>query len=86
MRLNRRAQSSGFIVFFLVLAAGALLWGLLDIGVSQILASSLAQSSNPQATSVIETRQAIWSNLLFFVVIFAGVFILARAAVQSRQG
>jgi hypothetical protein len=69
-----------------MIAVCGLLYGLLDIGVAQILSASLDQTSSQQATDVIKTRQAIWNNLLFFVVVFAGVMILARAAVQSRQG
>lgn len=83
--LSHARQAGGFIIFFLILAIGGLLWGLLDAGASQIFATTLNQTSDPAARSVIEERQAIWQNLLLFIVVLAGVFLVARAVLQSRS-
>lgn len=85
MRHDQRAQASGLIVFFLILGISALLWGILDFGLGKIFTSTLAQTNSQQATGVIETRQAIWSNLLFFILAFGGVTLIARSVVQSRR-
>jgi amino acid permease len=71
------------IVFVLILAVGVI-WGLLDVGVGQLMGASLNQTSNATATAHINQRQAIWDNLPFFFIAFAGIFIIARAAAQSR--
>lgn len=79
-----RAQAGGFIIFLLMVAVGALLWGLLDAAASDIFADLLAQTSNPDATDKIEQRQTIWQNTLFAVLGVATMFLLARAVRQSR--
>lgn len=81
---DHRAQASGFIVFFLMIGLGALVLGLLDVGASQLFTETLAQTDKTQAEEVIKQRQTIWNNLLYMILIFAGVFLIARAVVQSR--
>jgi len=71
------------IVFVLILAVGVI-WGLLDVGMGQIFTATLGQTSSQEATDVINQRQAIWDNLPFFLIAFAGIFLLARAAFQSQ--
>lgn len=85
MRQPHRGQASGFIVFFLIIGLTALLWGILNIGVQQIFATTTNQTASAQAQGVIATRQAIWDNILFFILAFAGVFLIARSVVQSRR-
>lgn len=82
---SQARQAGGFIIFFLILAIGALLWGLLDVGASQIFAASLNTTSDPAAEEVINRRQTIWNNLLLFIVVFAGTVLMARAVRQSRR-
>jgi hypothetical protein len=81
---NHRAQASGFIVFFLILAIGALLWGVLNVATVEIFQVTASQTTEQQAKDVINQREAIWNNLLFFIIAFAGVFLIARAVFQSR--
>jgi len=81
---SERAQASGFVVFFLIVGL-VVLWGLLNAGMSDIFTASLNSTSNATAESQINQRQAIWSNLPFMLLIFAGVFLIARSTVQSRQ-
>lgn len=80
---HTRAQSSGMIVFLLIIAVGVI-WGLLDVGMGQLFTSTLGQTSSQQATDVIKQRRAIWNNVPYFFIIFGGILIIARAAVQSR--
>lgn len=77
-----RGQSSGMIVFFLILGVGVI-WGLLDVGMGQLFTATLDQTSNANATAQINQRQTIWNNLPFFFIVFAGILIIARATVQS---
>lgn len=86
MRTDARGQATGFIVFALMIALAALLWGILDPAASEIFDLALASTSDQQAQDVIKERQQIWNNLLFFIVALAGIFLLARAAFQSRAG
>lgn len=85
-RLGRRerAQAGGFIVFLLMIAVAALLWGLLNTAASDIFTDLLAGTSDQQATDAIEQRQTIWQNTLFAVLAVATMFLLARAVRQSR--
>lgn len=79
-----RAQAGGFIVFFLIIAVSALLWGLLDAAAGPIFGELLAGTSNPDATAAIEQRQTIWENVLFATLGLATLFLLGRAVRQSN--
>lgn len=81
---DQRAQAGGFIVLFLILAVGALLWGLLDAAAQPIFADLLGLTSNPDAVGKIEERQTIWNNVLFAVLGLGTLFIFARAVRQSN--
>jgi len=85
MRHDQRAQASGIIVFLIILGVGALLWGILNFGMGEIFASTLNQTGKTQAQDVINQRQTIWNNILFFILAFAGTFLVARSVVQSRK-
>jgi hypothetical protein len=82
---DRRAQSSGFIVFVLIIGISALLWGLADPAATDIFNYSLNATNNAEAEGIINERATIWANALFFTVLFGGTFIIARAVVQSRR-
>ena len=81
---DTRAQASGFIVFFLILGISAVLWGLLNQPATMIFDVAGNQTDSAQAQAVIDERQAIWSNFLYFIVLLAGVVLLARAVFQSQ--
>jgi len=81
--MRRVRQASGLILFALIIGLGALVWGLLDVGASQVFSGTLNQTTNPTAEGYIRTRQEIWGNMLFFVILVAGMTILARAFLQS---
>lgn len=81
--MNERGQATGILTFALILGVAALLWGLLDPAATQIFESSLSTTSNQQAQAVINERATIWDNILFFIVAFAGVFLISRSVFQS---
>lgn len=81
---DTRAQASGFIVFFLILGISAVLWGLLNEPATMVFNAVGNQTSSSQAQAVIDERQAIWNNMLYFIVILAGIVLLARAVFQSQ--
>jgi hypothetical protein len=81
--MHRVRQASGLILFALIIGLGALVWGVLDAGASQVFAGTLNQTTNATAEGIIEERQAIWDNMLFFVILIAGLVVLARAFLQS---
>jgi hypothetical protein len=81
--MHRVRQASGLILFALIIGLGALVWGVLDAGASGVFAGTLNQTTNATAESIIEERQTIWDNMLFFVILIAGLVLLGRAFLQS---
>jgi hypothetical protein len=84
--LDRRAQATGIAIFLLALAVGALLWGILDVPAGIIFDSVSQRATDQQAQDVIDQREKIWERILFVIVLLSGVFLLARAILQSRKG
>lgn len=86
-RLSRdqRALGIGIILFFAVFVVSALLFIMLDPAMDQLEQTSLNQTSNQNATAAINERKQVWDNILFVPLLIGGVFIIARAAFESRR-
>lgn len=80
-----RALGVGIILFFAVFVIGALLFVLLDPAFDQVKQTSLNQTSNSNATQAINERATIWENILFIPLFIGAIFIVARAAFESRR-
>lgn len=83
---RERAQSSGIIVFALIIGVSALVWGLANPAMQDVADKSLNSTSDQEAKDIINERLKIWDNMLFFTLVFAGIVLLTRAIVQSRVG
>lgn len=74
----------GIIGFIAILVVAALLYTMMEPA-AEIFSMSLSQTSNQQATDAINLREQIFTNMLFYVLFLAGVFIIARAVFESRR-
>lgn len=88
---DRRAQINmaiGVFVFFATIAAGALVFILLDQAFDPIITtantSSYANNSS-KLTTGIDRSQVLWDNWAFFVLVLASILGLVSAAFSSRR-
>lgn len=82
---DERALAIGLVTFFAMLIVGALLFILMDSGMSHVFDISTAQASSPGATDQINLAQAIWDNILYVVLFIGVLFILARAVREEAR-
>jgi membrane protease YdiL (CAAX protease family) len=80
-----RGLASAFIGFFLILIVAALMYTLLDPAMAEIVNHALANSPNQQATDAINRREEIWSNILYFILFLAAIFIIGNAVFESQR-
>jgi hypothetical protein len=80
-----RGLASAFIGFFLIIIVAALMYTLLDPAMAEIVSLSLGQAPSQQATDAINRREAIWSNMLYFMLFLAAIFIIGNAVFESRR-
>jgi len=82
---RHRAQASGIIGFVAMLVIAALLWALMAPAADLIFNAAANAGGGQTAQEAIEQRQRIWSSILLFPLALAGVFVIARAILQSRR-
>lgn len=84
-RDDRRGLATGIIGFFAILVVAALLFIMLDPALDTIFDMTLAQADSQRATDTIKMRQRIWAGVLYFVLLCAGLYIIARSVFESRR-
>lgn len=80
-----RGLASGLLGFAAIIIIVALLFTLFDPAVTDLISMTSDQTSNSEAQAVIDERAAIWENVLFYGLFLAGLFIIAKAVVESRR-
>lgn len=80
-----RGQASGILGFLAILVIAALLWALMDPALEVVFSSSTEMASSSAAQNTIDERKQIWQSILFYPLALGGVFIIARAVLQSRR-
>jgi hypothetical protein len=83
LRGDRRALGLGTLGFFAILTVSALLFILMNPALTDIFAMVLGQTNNQQATDVIEMQRTIWGLILFFPLLLAAIFIIARSVREA---
>lgn len=81
-----RALASGLIGFIAILVVVALLYALMNPAANQLFGSLSTQASDPQAQSIINEREQIWSNILYAILLLSGVYLIARSVFESGRG
>lgn len=81
---DERGLAAGFLNFVAILVISALLYALMLPVINSIETMLLSQVSSPQATNVIEGRIFAFKHILYFIVLYAGVYIIARAVFESE--
>lgn len=84
-RRRRARQASGIIGFIAMLVIAALLWALMGPAADLVFSAAGDTASSQAAQTAIDERKAIWGNILFYPLALAGVFVIARAILQSRR-
>jgi hypothetical protein len=83
-RRDERALGIGIVLFFAMITIGALLFVLMNPVVTNLESMMLEQTDAQTAENAIAERATIFGGILWFVLFAAGLFILARAAAESR--
>jgi len=78
-------QTVGFVIFVLIIAVSALIYGLLDPAASQLFATASSQTSSQAAQDIVAERQRIWERVLFIPLFLGGLVLLSRAVLLSRR-
>lgn len=82
--MDNRALATGIIGFIAILIVFALLYTILNAGFTDTITFVSADTSNTQAQAAIDERAKIWSLMPVFGVFLGSLFLLARAAFESR--
>lgn len=88
---QHRAQINltvGLFVFFATLAAGALMFLLLNQAYEPIMAtanSSAATNNSTRLQTGINRAEVLWDNWAFFVLVLSAILGLVTAAFSSRR-
>lgn len=82
---DEKAQAHGIILFVAILVGSALFFVIADPAAGLIFDMSLNSTDSQLATDTINERKQIWGLVLYFIVFFALVFLIARSVVQSRR-
>lgn len=80
-----RALASGVIIFIAMIIVGALLFIAFNEPATDIISVSSNYTTDSDAQDHIDTLETIWQSILVFVAFVAGLFIIARAVVESRR-
>jgi len=81
-----RALASALIGFITIIVISALIFIMLQDPMNGVFASGSSQATSQQAQDAISLREQIWDGILWYVLLLAGVFLLARSVVESRRG
>lgn len=80
-----RGLGLAIVGFIAALVIAALLFTLLDPAADQLFDMASSQTSATEAQDAIDRREQIWNGLLFFFIVLAGLFLIARSIVESRR-
>jgi mannose/fructose/N-acetylgalactosamine-specific phosphotransferase system component IID len=84
LRDDDRGLALAVVIFFAMLVIGALLFAIMNVGMTEVFAISQNMSSSPGATDQTNLLEAIWDGMLFAVLVIAMLFLLARAVREGR--
>lgn len=74
----------GIIVFFAMIAIGALLWAILNAALTPVLDFGTGYSTSATADQYLGILTSVWGYALFFVLFIAGFALVGRAVVEGR--
>lgn len=80
-----RGIGVGIVIFFMMLAVGALLFILLDPAVSELFTMTRDQAQTSGATDQINLAEIIWNRILYVVGFFGALFLIGRAVRESGR-
>lgn len=81
-----RALASGIIGFIAIIVIAALLFTLMNPAAGGMFDTTSDTTDDATAQDVIDEREQIWKLILFYPLLLAGVFVIARAVFESRRG
>jgi len=78
--------ATGILMFVASLALFVILYGMLDIFVSDLFGGTGLEADGQQLSDTQGYLESAWNLLPFFAIIILGARFLARAAFESRGG
>lgn len=83
--MDNRGLAIGILGMMAIIVIAALLYTLFDPAVTDVISMTSGQTTTSEAQGYIDTRETIWQSLLFYPVVLAAAFIIARAFLESRR-
>lgn len=80
-----RGLATGLAGFVAILIIAALMFTLLNPAATNVFDDADSFTTDSEAQNVVDERRAIWSNILFAVLLIAALFLLGRAVFESRR-
>lgn len=84
-RGDTRGLGIGIVAFAAMIVIAGLLFILFNDALSELFPMARSQTSSQQATDQINLAESIWGAILFYMLVLAMLFILARSVIESRR-
>lgn len=78
-----RALALGIVSFAAIFIIAGVLYLLMAGPMETVFSITETQSHSPGAVNQINTAESIWNNIMFYILLLAAVFLIARAV---REG
>lgn len=81
-----RGLAVGILGFIAIIIIGAVFYTVMNDGMTQVFSVLDTATTDSDAASKQTLLETIWGAVLWYVLLVAGVFVVARSVFESRRG